>query len=242
MTSKISKPAAPYIPYRMVLPEDFVCPDPERQPDAMQQSPVLEECAHLLRHHFAERTEVHIGGAGFVYYQQGDMNRKFEPDMHISFGVDAASVFRRNGYIIWEAGKAPDFALEVASESTHTVDTGTKPGLYARVGITEYWRFDATGGEFYGYPLEGDILRGGVYHPIPLTTESDGMVWGYSPALDLCLCAEGRRLRFYDRKTSRYLHNITEATAQLDAERAARLASEAEVERLRAQLRRRSGQ
>ena len=124
------------------------------------------------------------------------------------------------------------------------------------MGISEYWRFDATGGEFYGYPLEGDLLRDGVYQPLPLTTEPDSMVWGYSPALDLCLCAQGQRLRFYDRKTRRYLHNITESnaalsqsyaalaevTAERNAERAARLASEAKVERLQEQVRRLQGQ
>ncbi len=238
MTSKLSKTPAPYIPYTMVLPKDFMCPDPRPRPDSMQQTPILEECGHLLRDHFSDRPDVHIGGAGLVYYDRQDMNNRFEPDLHIAFGVDAQSVFQRNGYIIWEVGKPPDFALEVASRTTHKVDTDTKPALYARVGMVEYWRFDPTGGEFYGYPLAGDSLSDGVYRPIPLTGEPDGMVWGYSPTLDLCLCTQGRRLLFYDRKTESYLQNITEAKAERDAEREARLASDVEVERLRAQLRR----
>lgn len=258
MTSKISRPSALYIPYRMVLPEDFVCPDPEPGPDKMQQMPILEECAHLLRDHFAGQPYVHVGGAGFVYWERGNMNRRVEPDMHIAVGVDAPAIFRRNGYVIWEAGKPPDFALEVASESTHTVDTGRKRQLYADIGVTEYWRFDPTGGEFYGYPLAGESLDNGVYQAILLSAEPDGMTWGYSPTLDLCLCAQGRRLMFYDRKTGRYLQNITEAKAsiaeaqaQLDAERAAwqqaaeertaREEAEAEVERLREQIRRLRG-
>ena len=94
----------------------------------------------------------------------------------------------------------------------------------------------------YGYPLAGDILTDGAYQPVELTLEEDGMLWGYSPALDLCLCAKGRRLLFYDRKTGRYLQSIGEernAHRQTAIERDAALA---EVERLREQLRHLQGQ
>ena len=67
-----------------------------------------------------------------------------------------------------------------------------------------------------------------------LTTEPDGMVWGYSPALDLSLCANfaewGDRLRFYDAKAGAYLRNMREADAAI-AER------DAEIERLNAEIR-----
>ena len=56
--------------------------------------------------------------------------------------------------VIWEVGKPPDFVLEVASESTASNDTGDKRDLYARMGVAEYWRFDASGGDFY------DVIHG----------------------------------------------------------------------------------
>ncbi len=179
MTSKISRHTDSYIPYRTVLPEGYLCPDPEPILDGMQQSPIVTECDHLLRHYFetGDRADVLVASDGFIFYDESSLNIRVNPDLYITFGVDAGSVFSRNGYVIWEAGKPPDFALEVASESTHRQDTERKPGLYARIGIGEYWRFDGNGGEFYGYVLAGDRLVDGAYQPIPITSGLDGMGW-----------------------------------------------------------------
>lgn len=240
MTSKIVRTRA-VIPYRAVLPEDFVCPEPKFRPDGMLQASPIEECGHLLRNYFADRDDVLIDTGGFVFYDpdESNLNVRVRPDLYIAVGVDAPAVRTRNGYVIWEVGKPPDLALEVASESTHSLDTETKPELYSRIGIGEYWRFDPTGGELYGYALAGDILVNGVYQPIPVTIGPHGIAWGYSPTLDLSLCASfshwGERLRFYNAKTEDYLRNIGEAEAALQE-------SETENERLRAEIRRLQGQ
>ena len=61
---------------------------------------------------------------------------------------------------------------------------------------------------------------------MPLATESDGTIWGYSAALDLCLCwnsawdwdvDDESGLRFYDRKTGRYLCDFALVEADRDA-------------------------
>ena len=218
MTSETIRHRANIIPYRMVLPEDFVCPDPEFRTEGMLQAQTIAEAGHILRGHFLHRSDAFIDSGGFVFYQPGDMNARVRPDLYVAFGVDEDTIRRRNGYVIWEVGRSPDFVLEVASETTHSVDTGTKADIYVAMGAAEYWRFDSTGGEFYGYALAGDILVNGIYQPIPLTTECSGEVWGYSPALDLSICAlfqeEGSRLRFYDHKTERYLLNLWEVQAE----------------------------
>ena len=61
------------------------------------------------------------------------------------------------------------------------------------------------------------------------------MTWGYSPLLDLNLCAQGDRLLFHDPKTGRYLLNLPEAKAALEA-------ANAEAERLHEGLRRLRGE
>ena len=259
MTSEAVHHAANIIPYRMVLPENFSCPDPESRADGMLQARPITESDYILSNHFSHRSDMIVDTGGFVFYQPDDFNVRVRPDVYVAFGVDEGAIRRRNGYVVWEAGKPPDLALEVASETTHAVDTRTKPLIYSSMGITEYWRFDPTGGEWYGYALAGDILVNGVYQPIPLTTGPDGTVWGYSPVLDLDLCAlspEWRgRLRFYDPRNSRYLRNFDEEQAAhretqaalaerdeaLREEHVARLESEAELERLRAEARRLRG-
>lgn len=253
MTSQAAKTAAPFIPYTYLLPKGFVYPDPSDSdywPRDMLPAPVIAEADYLLRHHFdaANRPDVFIDSGGFVFYNLGDTNRRVRPDLYLAFGVDAAAILARNGYSIPEVGKPPDFALEVASPSTHGADTGNKRNLYRSIGVGEYWMLDATGGDHYGFTLAADRLIDGASQPIEITAEPDGAIWGHSPALGLSLCWQNRRLRFYDRQTARYLPGIAEASAaqqraeaDLAAERAARRESEAEAARLRAELRRLRG-
>ena len=242
MTSETVRHVPSIIPYRMDLPENFVCPNPESRAEGMLQADTISESHYLLRNHFSHRNDVLVDTGGFVFYQRGNMNARQRPDVYLAFGVDEMAIRRRNGYVVWEAGKSPDFVLEVASESTHHVDTDTKPIIYSRMGVSEYWRFDPTGGDWYGYALAGDILVNGVYQPIPITTESGGEVWGYSPTLDLSLCALHpewkERLRFYDRTTGRYLRNFDEQQAALRGAETAIAERDEEIERLRAENRR----
>ena len=235
MTPKASKKAAQFLPYRRILPKGYVCPGPEYLREDMLQAEPVAESDQILRAHFAHQPHTLLDSGGFVFYDPNDLVRnKVRPDVYVVFGVDTESIRERDGYVIHEAGKPPDFSLEVASISTRRRDMGPKRVLYARIGIEEYWRFDPTGGDHYGYTLAGDTLVDGIYQPVELTQEQDGMLWGYSPVLDLCLCARDGRLMYYDRKTGEYLNNIAE-------ERAARLAAEAEVERLREELHRLRG-
>ena len=231
----------------IVLPDDYVCPDPEpeERPD-MQQAPTVHKSGYFVARHFSNRADVLVDSGGFVFYNRYSMNYRFNPDLYVAFDVDKAAIRQRNGYVIWEAGKPPDFALEVASETTHRRDTAEKTGLYASVGITEYWRVDPTGGDFYGYPLAGDVLVDGIYHPIDLATEDDGTIWGYSAVLDLCICwnpawdwdvDDESRLRFYDRKTGRYLCDMSLVEAERDAAVAERDEAVAELEQARERIR-----
>ena len=138
-----------------------------------------------------------------------------------------------------------DFVLEIGSASTASNDGGPKRDLYASLGVSEYWRFDPTGGDHYGEPLVGEYLEDGEYRRFELRTEPRGVVRGHSPALGLDLCWQEGRLRFYDPAAGRWLESHAEAVTraetaetELSSERAARLAAEAELERLRQQLNR----
>jgi hypothetical protein len=157
--------------------------------------------------------------------------------------VDAASIGETNGYVIDEAGKPPDFVLEIASEHTARRDYIVKRPLYADLDVPEYWRYDPTGGRQYDAALAGDRLtQAGVYEPIELTTEADGVIWGYSEALGLSVCWVERHLRFWDRRQQRYLPNPSEMAAELDSERSARLTAEARADTEAARARQLEGE
>ena len=146
------------------------------------------------------------------------------PDLLIAFNVRPEAILPRNGYLIPEQGKPPDFVLEVASASTARRDETTKRDDYARMGVLEYWRFDATGGRFHSVPLAGDRLADAAYRPVEIHRTDDAHLWGHSEALNLDLCWEEGRLRFRDPADGRYLTTFAEEREAYIAEREAHLA------------------
>ena len=229
-------------PVAVVYPES----DGEPLPDGETQAPLYQEIVPTLAMHFRGQPRTRVNGNTMLYYEEGNPRRHISPDCYIAFDVDVALIEEHNTYRIWAVGKAPDFVLEIGSASTADNDVGGKRALYAALGFGEYWRYDPTGGSFYGEPLAGEYLVDGQYRRYALYRESDGMVWGYSPALGLDLCWIDGRLRFYNPAAELWLPNFTETTdllaaerAALDAERAARQTAEARIAHLEAELRRR---
>ena len=215
---------------------------PEPLPDAMYQYPILQEVLHVLGSHLDTLyppEDVFRSSNTFICYDPADLNVRVGPDFYAAFGVDALAIERRKLYLPWEVGKPPDFVLEIGSESTARQDVTRKRDIYARIGVTEYWRFDRTGGQFYGEPLAGDFLSGGIYQPVGLTTEPDGVLKGYSPSLRLSLCWSAEMLRFYDHETGEYLRNLPQTQAALNDTQAALDDAEARIRELEAELRRR---
>ena len=89
-----------------------------------------------------------------------------------------------SNYWAWVVEKMIDFALEVASPSTADNDTGFKRGLYAELGVGEYWLLDRIG-DLYGKPITGLRLVNGRYEEYPVHEEPGGSIWAYSEMLDL---------------------------------------------------------
>ncbi len=200
-------------------------PDPPRTPD-MQQHISITAFDSYLRAYFADRADVLVCGGGYLRHEASNAAERLAPDCLVAFGVDPAAIVARNGYVISEVGKPPDFVLEVASRSTGRRDYTVKRAGYAGYGVGEYWRFDHTGGRYHDAPLAGDRLVNGVYAPMRITEEPDGVRWGHSPVLGLDLCWEAGNLRFYDPSAGAYLPSPVELQAERAAARTARQAAE----------------
>ena len=161
---------------------------------------------------------------GWSHDQRGGI---LVPDLLIAFDVDPGAIIRQRGYAIEEVRKPPDFVMEIASIHTARNDERGKRAAYARYGVIEYWRFDDTGGELYVSGLAGDRLGAdGAYHPIQIHRLADGSLWGHSQVLNLDLCWEDGRLRWYDPVARRYLDTYDEAVDGWLAERGARMAEQ----------------
>ena len=225
-------------------------PDPPKNGDAMNQEPIASSVRETLRVHFYDRRDVFVSGEGYLCQDTRDREGWLVPDCVVAFGVDPAAIFPRNGYVISEVGKPPDFALEIASPSTGRADYTTKRRRYAELNVPEYWRFDDTGGRYHDKPIAGDMLVDGLYRPIEIVRAPSGTLWGRSAVLGLNLCWDEGRLRLYDPVAGEYLRSQLEeklgqisereqrqaAEAQIQAERERRLKSEAQH---RAELERR---
>ena len=202
-------------------------PDTDHQPvpDGEYQFPLLATVFTTLNTHFSKIPGARVNGNVFLYYEEGNPRKTIAPDCYVVFDLTPEafqSIRRHNTYLIWEVGKPPDFVMEIGSHSAKRSDLVTKRAIYANIGVSEYWRYDQTGGKFYGEPLVSDRLVNGEYQRIPLREDANGRVWAYSAALNLALYWDAGELRYWDPVSKERLLNHEE-------ERAARIAAEDRV-------------
>ena len=236
-TRPANPPAAPAVPFRL--------PDiPERHPDDMTSYDNLHQYGaspNLIQYLGSPDTTI-VSAEHYIVpgpaYVAGESRY---PDLLVAFDVDPAAYEARNGYIVSEQGKAPDFILEVASRRTASDDLEGKKDYYERLGVGEYWLFDGKG-EFYRFTLRGYRLERGRYQPIPTPEVRPGAVQGHSAALNLNLRAEDGYLGWYDPSTEEHIPTLQSQTERAEAERAARIQerarAETRIQELEAEIRR----
>lgn len=199
----------------------------------------------LLQRYF-QGQQVYVSGDLLLYYEQGNPKKFVVPD---AFVVKGLTPRPRRVYKVWVEGKVPDVVIETTSRKTRRKDTVEKPALYARLGIPEYFLFDPDQ-EYLDPPLQGYRLSGTSYAPI--APDVAGCL--LSQQLGLRLCVGEGQLHFFRVDTGERLLTHAEhaeleaeraeheaAARQREAERAeheaaARLAAEAELARLRAEV------
>ena len=240
---------------------DIIYPETDGMPlpDGLTQAPIYARILEMLRTFFKDLLDCEVNGDVFIYYIEGDNRRTVSPDCFVVFGLSEAalrSLDVRNTYVMHEVGKPPDFVLEIGSPSTGSVDTGSKRDLYAELGVGEYWRYDGTGGDYYGEALVGERLVDGEYQRFEMRSEDDGSVWSHSDVLNLDLWWIDGELRFWDPVGEQWLLSHEEEhdgrlaeQERAEVERGGRLIAEARAEtaearaaELEAELRRLRGE
>ena len=231
----------------------FRLPDPPaRQPDEMTSYDHVHQpgSSHFLIQYLGNPDTTLVTAERYIVRELGPpATERRVPDLLVAFGVDPAAYQARNGYVIAEQGKPPDFVLEVASPITAQTDVGEKRDDYAAFGILEYWRFDETG-ENHGTRLAGDRLVAGRYEPMDIEELSGGALQGYSSVLNLHLRLENGSLGWYVPDTGEHIPTYesqrdradraeaqaNQAAAQAEREREARLQAEARIRELESEL------
>ena len=169
-----------------------------------------------------------VVGNLLLYYQKAlpgepaTSAKSVSPDLMVVLG---ASKRVRSSYVLWQEPKAPDFVLEIASESTYRIDRSEKRATYAGMGVPEYWQYDPVG-RYLAPPLLGYRLVDGVYRPIPARVQSGGLLSLHSEVLGLELhltpgAPVREALHFYDPVRGEYLRTYREeAQARWEADQA----------------------
>ena len=229
--------------------------DGERMAETDFQYIPLTNTVSALRVRYHGRTDVYVAGDMLIYYRINRNDLSIAPDVYAVFG--AAGNHPRDSWLVWREGKAPDFVMEIASQSTWRRDVAQKRDIYAGMGVSEYWRFDPTG-RFFTPPLVGEVLTDTGYQQLPVAADEAGILRGYSAVFELDICVRpGLDLRLFDPATGQWLPTHLEseagrqaaeaalhsseagrraAEAALQSSEAGRRAAEAEIARLREQL------
>ena len=180
--------------------------------------------ALLLR--YAARDDVYVSADLLIYYEEGNPRVSIVPDVFVVFGVEDR---KRGSYKVWEEGKGPDFVLEVASPNTWREDVERKPGVYAGLGVREYFQYDPTG-EHLSPRLQGRRLVGGEYERLTPVEWIDRTLTLRSEVLGLALRARGDWMRFHDPATGEDLLSHAEEHAARREEAATWRAASARAE------------
>ena len=192
----------------------------------------MMECYRMLAHWFRGRLDIYISFDLLVYYVQGDNAASVAPDVFVSFGVPKRA---RPNYKVWEEGKPPDVVWEFGPPSSIKGDAREKKEKYRRMGVREYWLVDLDG-EYHDRRVHGFELVNGEYVELPWDEGPDGTVTVWSPALQLeQRCMDGQ-LRFWERKTEKYLE-LPEEEAEFRAESEAQARRESDRVREQAEER-----
>lgn len=199
-----------------------------------------------LTEYFRDNPAVYVSGNLFLYYQEGDPRKSVSPDVFVAKGIEKRE---RPIYKLWEESKAPDVVIELTSMNTRIEDLGNKKGLYAVLGVKEYFIFDPFS-EYLKPHLRGYRLSGDEY----VQMQGSRIL---SDELGLELKVENDALRLFEIFSGRKLLTPAEtAQAKEDAEKArdeaekardeaemardrerdARIKAEEEIRRLKAML------
>ena len=201
----------------------------------------IYQMRQMLKAYFAENPDVYVSGNIMMYYVKGSPQQSVSPDILVSFGIGKK---QRRTYKVWEEGKPPDFVLEFSSKSTYQNDLDDKMRLYAKIGITEYFLYDAERC-YLPSSLMAFRLVDGEYVEIP--QRPDGGF--FSETLGLTFHLLDDSFGIHDPDTEKWLQSAEERAEEADerAEKAGERAeeaderaekAEAEIARLQEELKR----
>ncbi len=200
------------LPYAPTDSADIIYPESDGKPMAETDLHIDEiiRMRHILKAYFAEKPNVYVSGNIMMYYKEGFPKESVSPDILVTFGIGKK---RRRTYKVWEEGKPPDFVMEFSSKGTYRDDLNKKVDLYAKIGVSEYFLYDAERRYLPSY-LMGFRLVDGEYIEIPQS--SDGGF--FAETLNLTIHLQDETFGVYNPDTEEWLQSAEERAEIAEAE------------------------
>jgi Uncharacterized protein conserved in cyanobacteria len=222
-----------------MTPELFLNPEVgDQMAQGTRHSETGLQITDLLRKYFASASDVMV-----LFDAKHRFGPEFagpSPDISVVRGIQRKGEDRES-FNVSKEGVIPCFVLEVVSPLDSRIrktDLVAKVDLYQRVGISEYLIFDSTLRD-RRFRLIGHRLDGfGRYRLIE--PDAEGRLFSESLGLWFQISADGERVLIFDPSGQRLLTSIEEQN-RADREAEARMAAEAEVARLKAEIERLRG-
>lgn len=182
-----------------------------------------------LKIYFNHLEDVYVTGNNLFYYDSDDHRKVFSPDVMVCFDVSNQT---RHVYKLWEEKIFPQVIFEVSSRLTWGEDLNQKWLLYQQNGVKEYYVFDPE----YDYLPESLVAYRLINGELRLVPVENGRI--FSDELGLEIVDTGEGLRFFNPATQESLGTLSEERHARLEERNARMAAEAELARVREELKR----
>ncbi len=197
---------------------------PEQREDDIGETSIhislVTNLLSVLKLFLKERSDVFISANMNLYYEEGNPNKWYAPDILIAFGVPNHN---RSSYQIWNENVSPQVIFEVASERTWKIDISEKLDIYGQLGVEEYYILDAE----FAY-LPAPLLAFHREDSRLLTTDlNDNRV--LSPRLALEIVRTENCFRLFDPRINAFLLTLEESEER-------RHRTETELELLKAEI------
>lgn len=199
---------------------------PEQREDDMGETSIhislVADFLNILKLFFKHREDVFLSGNMNLYYEEGNPNKWYAPDLLIAFGVPN---HERSSYQVWKEKVFPQVIIEVSSNRTWKTDISEKLEIYSELGAEEYYILDP---EFAYLPAPMMAFHRKGERLLSAPVENERI---FSPRLELEIVRAENTFRLFNPKTQEFLLTLEESEEK-------RKQTEAELERLKAEIER----
>lgn len=204
-------------------PDDAEIIYPEQREDDMGETSIhislVANFLNILKLFFKSREDIFLSGNMNLYYEKGNPNKWFAPDLLVAFGVPNHD---RKTYRLWEEKIFPQVIFEVSSNRTWKNDISDKLEIYSELGAEEYYVLDP---EFAYLPAPMMVFHRKGERLLSVPVENERV---FSPRLGLEIVRAENTFRLFNPEKREFLRTLEEAESEVE-----RL--KAEIEKLKAE-------